>query len=317
MTQTQFQIKPEKQISQTESAQPYLSTHSFKEFIQNCEANYCRNFDQLIKKIVDQINSISAITIAGPSSSGKTTFSKHIAESLESAGVKVTMLSMDDYFVDRNMTPMLLNGKPDYEHIAAVDIELMHKNIKSLQNGETVEIPQFDFKNGVRAAIGKTISNAKDSILIIEGIHALNPQTSQILDSSKLLKIFINAEPTFGEPEIGDSRLLRRIVRDQIQRGHSGFNTLDMWESVRAGENQWILPFRNSAEIKFNTSFDYEINVFKKLITPFIEQIIDDKNCEHFETAARLNSWLKKFESEPTDEIPTDSLLREFIGTNH
>ena len=309
MTQTQTQIKPENQISQTEN----ISRESIKNFIEKCESNHQQKLEQLAEKITNSNKPVSAITISGPSSSGKTTFSKQLAKQLQINGTKITLISMDDYFVDRENTPTLPNGKPDYEHIDAVEIALLHKNIEALKRGETVETPLFDFKAGRRSKQGKILKDAQNTIFIVEGIHALNPRTSEALGNDEIFKIYV-------PNQFAVNRNWRQPTSPQILRQNStrisGLKTIVMWKSVRAGENRWIFPFISEADTTFNTSLEYEIGVLKPYITPLLKTIIEDQESKHSGTASRLINWLENFPNTPSTDIPKNSLLREFIGAN-
>lgn len=275
------------------------------------------------KRIVEVANEIAMgdkriILIAGPSSSGKTTFSKKLCVHLAVNGLQPLYLGTDDYFVERSETPKDKNGEYDYEGLGAVDVKLFNDNINSLLNGEEVDLPTFDFINGTKV-FGKRITKMKpDQPIVIEGIHALNDKLTPAFTKDEKFKIYIcpltsiKTDNAVGiEPE--DHRILRRIARDSVSRGHSAEETIKHWDKVRAGEKKNIIPFADSADFLYNSSLIYEISILKKHVWPLLNSI--DAKSEVFETAWRLIEFLRGFDDYMDDNIvPNDSILKEFIG---
>lgn len=280
-----------------------------------------------LKKIVHLTDDIRnrgsrVILIAGPSSSGKTTFSVRLSLQILAYGKVPHNISLDDYFVDREKTPRDENGEYDYETIHALDIDLLNQQLKQLFNGETVELPRYDFPTGrcIRNT-GRFLKLEDGDMLVIEGIHALNPElTSQISDELKY-KIFVapmtgiqtgekDGRHTYTPPT--DNRLLRRIIRDMKYRAMNAQGTLHRWPSVRAGEEKWIYPFYDQADRIFNTSLYYELAVIKTQVEPELERVPAD--CPEYAEAQRLLAFIREIPEMPSDLVPSTSLLREFLG---
>lgn len=270
-----------------------------------------------IGEVVAARPNVKAVLIAGPSSSGKTTFSKKLARALEKNGMTAHSLSFDDYYVDRDRTPLDEYGEYDFESLYAVDIELFQQHFSQLLAGEEIELPRYDFVQGKRVKSGKKLRLHSDTILIMEGIHALNHILTGSIPDETLFRIYISGL-TVAKQHDGtylpttDNRLIRRMVRDAQFRGTSAQATLARWPSVRRGEDKWIVPFQGNADINFCTAFQYELAVLKTQALPLLEKV--PKTVPEYTEAQRLKWVLQRFHTIPADLIPNDSLLREFIG---
>mgnify|MGYP005794011467 CR=1 FL=1 len=257
------------------------------------------------------------VMIAGPSSSGKTTFSHRLSIQLSAHGLRPHPIPVDDYFLNREDTPKDEEGKLNFECLEAIDMELFNRDMQALLRGERVELPTFNFKTGQREYRGKYKKLGKEDILVIEGIHCLNDRLSYSLDKDRKFKIYISALTQLNIDEHNripttDGRLIRRIVRDARTRGTSAKNTIAMWPSVRRGEEQYIFPFQEEADVMFNSALIYELAVLKLYAEPLLFGI--DKEEPEYQEAKRLLKFLDYFVGIPSDTIPTNSLLREFIG---
>ena len=276
--------------------------------------------EKKIAKIAEDIASrkgVRIVLIAGPSSSGKTTTCKRLSIQLVCNGLKPVMLSLDDYFVDREETPKDEKGDFDFEHLHALNIPLLNKQLNALLAGEEVELPKYNFQKGRSERSGKMLKMKPTDILVIEGIHALNPElTAQIPDEQKY-KVYASALTTIlldnhNYIPTTDNRLLRRIVRDEKYRGVSACETIRRWPSVRAGEQKWIFPFQENADDMFNTAMIYELAVIKQQALRALERV--PQNREEFSEAYRLGKFLHYFADITGDDLPLTSLLREFLG---
>lgn len=298
----------------------HLNTHvkdnSYSELIRVAEGLHEKKAVQIADMIKEKEKRI--ILIAGPSSSGKTTFSKRLSIQLKVNGLRPVELSVDDYFVNREDTPLDENGQYDFEALEAVDLDLFNEDLNKLLKGERVEIPTFNFKTGKREYRGKFLQISEDQPIIIEGIHGLNPGLTREVDEDTKFKIYISALTQLnidGHNRIPttDTRLIRRIVRDSKYRGHSAKTTLGLWKSVRRGEKKNIFPYQEEAHVMFNSALFYELAVLKKYATPLLEEIT--KEDVEFVEAKRLLKFLHYFLSIDRDEvIPQTSILKEFIG---
>lgn len=276
--------------------------------------------EKKISRIADSIaekKDVKMVLIAGPSSSGKTTFAQRLGLQLQLNGLKPVTISVDNYFVEREQTPLDSDGKYDFEAIEAVDMKLLNEHIERLLNGEEVEMPTFNFTTGSKEYKGNKVKLGKDDIIVMEGIHCLNDRLTAQIPRNKKFKVYISALTVLNIDEFNristtDSRLIRRIVRDSNFRSYSAIHTLKMWDSVNRGELKNIFPFQEEADAMFNTSLIYEICVLKKYALPQLEAI-DNRSIE-FSEAKRIREFLKYFEDIPDDLVPTNSLLREFIG---
>ncbi len=257
------------------------------------------------------------IMIAGPSSSGKTTFSNRLSIQLSAKGLRPHPIGLDDYYVDRDKCPRDENGDYDFECLEAIDVELFNNDMVRLLNGEEIAMPSFNFKTGKREYRGKKLKLGENDILVIEGIHGLNDKLSHSLPSESKFRIYISALTQLNIDEHNplpttDGRLLRRIVRDARTRNTTAQETLAMWHSVRRGEEKYIFPFQESADVMFNSALVYEIAVLKTFAEPLLFQI--PRDCEEYQEAKRLLKFLDYFLPLPTEDIAQNSLVREFIG---
>ena len=287
------------------------------EFITLCEQRHNRQLCELGQMIEDEKESIRLICIAGPSSSGKTTFANRLRIELLSRGIKPIRISMDDYYLPRGEAPLDEDGKPDLESADALDIELFNQNLADLVAGLEVECPKYDFKAGRRAEVGRKLIVPQDQPIIIEGIHALNERLTASIPAHQKFKIFIAPQSqvnidNHNPMSLTDLRLLRRIVRDHQFRNASAISTLEMWPSVRKGEFKWIYPSQEGANYVFNSFSSYELSVMKKYAMPLLEEI--DTESEYFPVAERLIRMLKFFDDLSDQWVPCNSIIREFIG---
>lgn len=276
--------------------------------------------EKKISRIADTIaerKGVKVVLIAGPSSSGKTTFCKRLSVQLLACGVKPIQISLDDYFVNRVETPKDENGELDYESIYALNIPLINEQFNALFRGEEVVLPKYNFQTGVSEKNGSRLKMEENSILIVEGIHALNPLLTEQIPDNRKFKIYASALTTILLDDHNyipttDNRLLRRIVRDYKYRGCSAQETIHRWPSVRAGENKWIFPYQEEADVMFNTAMLFELAVIKPKAEEVLEQV--PENCEEYAEAYRLRKFLKYFSPLPSYNLPPTSLLREFLG---
>lgn len=257
------------------------------------------------------------ILISGPSSSGKTTFAKRLGIQMRILGLNPVLISLDDYFLDREQTPRDENGEYDYETIDALDLKTFNDNLETLFEGRSVEIPRYDFISGKRQWHESPLQLDDRSVLVVEGIHGLNPRLTEKLDESHKFKIYISAFTSIMMDDLNripttDNRLIRRIVRDNENRGSDAASTLRRWASVRSGEEKYIFPYQENADVMFNSSLFYELPVLRKFVEPLLHKVPD--TVPEYGEARRLLSFLDNFLSIEPDEIPPTSLLREFIG---
>ena len=276
--------------------------------------------EKKIATIADEIKKnkkIKLITIAGPSSSGKTTFAKRLELQLRINGIKPVIISVDDYFVERKDTPKDKDGNYNFESIDAIDRELLNNNLIKLLNGEEIDAPTFNFHTGTKEYLGKKMKLNDDEVLVMEGIHCLNDKLTYLIPKSKKYKVYISALTVlnidyYNRISTTDTRLIRRIVRDNQFRGYSAEHTLGMWDSVNKGEIDNIFKFQEEADIMFNSSLIYELGVLRNYAIPLLKAIKQDSPV--FPEAKRLYSMLSYFEPIDESKIPSNSLLREFIG---
>lgn len=276
--------------------------------------------EKKISHIADSISindKLKVVLIAGPSSSGKTTFCKRLSIQLLACGIKPIQISLDDYFVNRIDTPKDENGEEDYESLYSLNINLINKQFNALFSGEEVELPKYNFQTGISEKSGKRIKMYDNNILIVEGIHALNPKLTENIPSEKKFKIYASALTTILLDDHNyipttDNRLLRRIVRDYKYRGCSAKDTIHRWPSVRAGENKWIFPYQEEADVMFNTAMLFELAVIKQQAIMILEQV--PESCEEYAEAYRLRKFLGYFSPLSNRNLPPTSLLREFLG---
>ena len=268
------------------------------------------------RKIVDNKKDKKIILLAGPSSSGKTTTTTKLCMYLKSFGLNPKMISMDDYFVDRDKTPVNEKGEKDYECFEAVDNKLLTKQINELLEGKEVLAPIYNFKEGVKEFV-KELKLDKDDILLIEGIHALNPKVLKEIPAKNKFKIYLSALTELNIDyhnrfPTTDNRLLRRIIRDNRTRGYNVVDTLRVWNNVRSGEEKYIFPYQDEADVTINTALIYELGVLKTYVEPLLYSV--DEDSAYYEEAKRLLNILRLILPIPSESIPDDSILREFIG---
>ncbi len=276
--------------------------------------------EKKITKIADDIcerGTVKLVLVSGPSSSGKTTFSKRLSIALAVNGKRPTPLSMDDYFVSRDKTPRDEHGDYDFESLYALDLELFNDHLKKMLAGEEVSLPTFNFETGMREYRGNTIKLGENDILVIEGIHALNPTLTSEIPSERKFKVYVSALTTISFDNHNwipttDNRLLRRIIRDYKYRGYSAIDTISRWPKVNAGEEKWIFPYQENADVMFNSALIFELSVLKKFAEPILSEV--PQNCVEYSEVHRLQNFLKYFTPIQETEIPFTSLLREFLG---
>ena len=289
------------------------------ELIQIAEA-FHENKIAAIARAIAEANSergVRMALISGPSSSGKTTFSKRLGVQLRVLGLDPVLIALDDYFVDRDKTPLDESGKPDYEALEAIDLATLNDHLRQLAEGRSVEIPRYDFISGRRQWHEKPLQLSERSILIMEGIHALNPNLTPGIAAGQKFKIYIScftsvAMDNFSRIPTTDNRLLRRTIRDNATRGNDALKTLMMWPAVRRGEEKHIFPYQENANVMFNSSLFYEISVLRAIAEPVLRQVPD--TSPEYAEAQRMLKFLDNFVPISPDEIPPTSLLREFIG---
>lgn len=287
-----------------------------KELILLAEALHEKKISDIADKIVNK-NDVKVVLIAGPSSSGKTTFAKRLGLQLRLNGLKPVTISVDNYFVERTETPLDENGNYNFECLEAIDLKLFNHDLIELLKGNEILMPTFNFKTGHKEYTGETMKLGKDEILVIEGIHCLNDELTSAIPRENKYKIYISNLTVlnidyFNRISTTDSRLIRRIVRDYKFRSYNAIHTLQIWNSVNRGEEQYIYPFQGEADSMFNTSLIYEFCVLKKFAVPLLESI--NSSYAEYSEARRLLEFLKYFETIDIENVPKNSLLREFIG---
>ena len=293
-----------------------ITKNDMREVVLVQEAHQERQIGEIAKKIAEKGN-VKFVLIAGPSSSGKTTFSHRLSIQLRVNGMKPHPIAVDNYFVDREHTPKDKDGNYNFECLEAIDIAKFNEDMKALLEGREVYLPVFDFKTGKRKYENRTKKLGPQDILVIEGIHCLNPKLTELMDDENKFKIYISALTQLNIDEHNripstDGRLIRRIVRDARTRGASATKTIAMWSSVRRGEEENIFPFQEQADVMFNSSLLYELAVLKQYVEPLLFGV--DKDSEEYLEAKRLLKFFDYFVGIGSEYIPTNSLLREFIG---
>lgn len=294
-----------------------VMSNQIADFVQMSEYLQHQNIFNLSERILERKNEVKLITIAGPSSSGKTTFSKRLSLQLRALGVNPVTISIDDYYVDRVKTPRDKDGNYDFECLEALNIDMLNDNLSNLIAGKTVHLPVYNFQTGLSSIREESVALGKNEVIIIEGIHGLNDKLTYSISPNQKFKIYISALTQINLDDnnriaTSDNRLIRRIVRDYKYRGYSAQRTLSMWQSVRSGEKKYIFPFQNDADGYFNSALHYEIAVLKPFITPLLTQIKQD--AHEYSEAMRLLSFLKYFVAIDSSMIPNTSIMREFIG---
>ena len=276
--------------------------------------------EKKIARIADQIaarHDVKLVLLAGPSSSGKTTTCKRLSIQLLTCGLKPLQISLDDYFIDRDKTPLDANGEYDYESIHALNIDLINEQFNALFKGEEIELPRYNFQAGKSEKSGKRLKLAPNDIVVVEGIHALNPELTAQIPEQQKFRVYVSALTTILLDEHNyfpttDIRLLRRIIRDYKYRGVSAQESIHRWPSVRAGEERWIFPYQENADAMFNSAMLYELAVIKQQAEPLLEQV--PENCEEYAEAHRLLKFLRYFHAISYRQLAPTSLLREFLG---
>jgi uridine kinase len=308
--------------------QSILGIRTVGDFNQAIDANHATDIinisealqEKKIANIAEEIASrkgVKLVLLAGPSSSGKTTSCKRLSIQLAVNGLKPLQISLDDYFVDREKTPKDASGEYDYESIYALDLDLINEQFNALFRGEEVELPKYDFQSGKSKKSGNRLKMNDNNVLVVEGIHALNPELTAHIPQEQIFRVYASALTTIlldnhNYIPTTDNRLLRRIIRDNKYRGVSAQETIHRWPSVRAGENKWIFPFQENADAMLNTAMLYELAVIKMQAEPLLQQV--PENCEEYAEAYRLLKFLKYFKGIPYNNLPPTSLLREFLG---
>ena len=287
------------------------------DIIKISEALHEKKVAEIANVITERKKQVKIIMVAGPSASGKTTFSKRLMVQLAVNGLKPVMISLDDYFVDRDKTPKDIFGEYDFEAIEAIDIEFFNHQLLQLFNGETIELPRFDFTLGQRIPSGKMMQLGPNSILIVEGIHGMNPNLIPHIKSENTYKIFLSALTQISIDDQNhisttDNRLIRRMIRDSKYRNYSAQDTIRRWSSVRAGEDKNIFPYQENADVMFNSAMVYELAVLKKYAEPLLKAVPESQ--PEFSESNRLLKFLSYFKPIDDLEIPPTSLIREFLG---
>jgi uridine kinase len=294
-----------------------IAAREIGDFIKIAEAFHEKKIAQIADHIHEHRSRIKWCLIAGPSSSGKTTFAKRLAVQLRVDGLRPVTISVDNYFVNREQTPRDQNGEPDFESIDTVDLPLFNDHLLRLDKGEEVELPTFNFERGCREYRGERLRIEPGQIVLVEGIHGLNPRLTQSVPPAHKLRIYISALTQLNldsnnRISTTDNRLVRRLVRDNNYRGNSALKTLGMWPSVRQGERTWIFPYQQAADIAFNSALDYELAVLKPLVEPLLAEV--KPHHPQYAEARRLLEFLSSFLSVSDHLVPPTSILCEFIG---
>ena len=293
-----------------------ISKGKIKEFIRSNELTFDLEISKVAKTIINN-NNIKCVLIAGPSGSGKTTTNCKLASYLMACGYDPIQISLDDYFVNKVDTPKDENGDYDFECLNAIDLELFNKDLTTLLNKGSVKMPRYNFVTGLREETKSEVKMTENSILLIEGLHALNDELTSSIDPKNKYKIYLSPFIAINIDRHNyistlDLRLLRRMVRDNMERGYGVTDTIEVWQSVRRGEEKYIFPFIHQANVIINTALSYEVGVLKVYVEPLLYAV--PVNSKYYEEARRLLSSLKQFFPIPGEFIPTDTILREFIG---
>ncbi|HPF82818.1 MAG TPA: nucleoside kinase [Bacilli bacterium] len=294
-----------------------VSLGNYNEIIRLAEASFENQLVTVSSMINNNRKNIKVVLIAGPSSSGKTTTSKKLAVYLQTYGFRTHSISVDDYFLDRKDSPKLSNGEYDFESLKAIDLNLFNKQLTKLLDGEKVLLPQYNFVLGKKEFKNKWLEIKDNDIIIIEGLHALNDELTMAIERKNKFYIYISPLTQLNidnhsRIHTSDTRRLRRIIRDNKTRGHLASDTLNMWKNIREGEEKYIFPYQDDADVVINTALVYELGVLKTYAEPLLFSVKEDDPC--YPEAIRLINFLRNFLSIPSDEVPKDSILREFIG---
>ncbi|WP_407308651.1 uridine kinase [Desulfosporosinus sp. SB140] len=304
-------------LAKVQDVNSIISADGSHDLICLAEALHEKKVSSIADRIFEQRRNIRIILISGPSSSGKTTFAQRLSTQLRVNGLRPIALSLDNYFLSREETPLDANGQYDFESLNALDLPLLATHLNALIRGENVETPIFDFVCGQRSPVGKPMQLSSDEILVIEGIHALNPCLVPTLDRNQMFKIYVSALfqlniDDYNRVPTTEVRLIRRLVRDNQFRGINPERTLGQWESVRRGENNNIFPYQEEADVMFNSSLLYELNALRPHAEQLLLSITPD--CAHYKTATHLLTLLSFFSPLDVATIPFTSILREFLG---
>lgn len=304
-------------ISNVADLNKIVSIGEYNDVIQLAEANYNSQLAKVADMIHNKMGKVKIVLLAGPSSSGKTTTARKLAVYLRARGFQTHSISTDDYFVNRVDTPKKPNGEYDFETIKAVDINLFNKHLLKLLDGEKVLLPEFNFIAGEREYKGKTLQLGENDIVIIEGLHALNPELTMAIDNENKFRIYISPLTQLNidnhnRIHTSDTRRLRRIIRDNMYRGRSASETLKLWKNILEGEEKYVFPYQNEADVIINSALIYELGVLKIYAEPLLFSVNEDD--EVYPEAIRLINFLRNFLPIPSDDVPKASVLREFIG---
>lgn len=295
-----------------------IRTNRISEIIQVSEAYQANEISEIAKEITHRYNNgVRLVLISGPSSSGKTTFRKRLEVQLFVNRLKPVGISLDDYFVDRDMSPVDESGEKDYESLYAIDLDLFKDHLNKLLNGEEIELPTYNFVTGKREYRGQKLKMDDKSVLIVEGIHALNPKLTENIARNRKFMAYVSALTSISLDNhnwipASDNRLLRRIIRDYRYRGYSAENTISRWGSVRRGEEKWIFPFQENADVMFSSAMIYELAAIRRHAEPILRRV--PRTSPEFSEAYRLLKFLGYFNYLTDRELPPTSLLREFLG---
>lgn len=296
-----------------------VSTGRYGDLIRVAEAYYDGQLSNIAEEIYNKKNNIRLILLAGPSSSGKTTTSKKLQIYLQSKGIKTHQISIDDYYIDRDKTPRDQEGNPDFESIRAIDLELFNKHLMKLLDGDKVLLPEFNFITGKREFKKKWLQLKEDDMIVIEGLHALNDKLTMSIERKRKYRIYMSPLTQLNidnhnRIHTSDTRKLRRIIRDNKYRGYSASDTLTMWPKIRAGEEKNIFPYQEDVDKIINSALLYELGVLKTYAEPLLFSV--KENDPVYPEALRLINFLRNFLPIPSEEVPIDSVLREFIGNS-
>jgi uridine kinase len=294
-----------------------VAEHHLRGLIQISEALQEKKLGQIADAIDARREKVKWVLIAGPSSSGKTTFSRRLAVHLRVNGLRPVNIECDNYFRNREDTPKDSDGNYDFEHLQAIDLELLHEHLRALDSGEEIELPHFDFHAGRQRPSGRRLRLEEDQVVILEGIHGLNPELTSTIPACHKYRIYVSALTQLqvdrnNRVSTTDLRLIRRLVRDNIFRGNNALRTLRMWPNVRRGEKRWVFPFQQKIDVAFNSSLDYELAVLRIFVEPLLSEV-KPRHPEYAE-ARRLQGFLQLVLSAGASDVPPNSLLREFIG---
>lgn len=285
------------------------------EYIQQEEARSFSDICSIADRITAKNHSLKWVWLAGPSSAGKTTFTRRLSQELNLRGVKTHNISLDNYFVNRALTPKNAKGEYDYEHLEAIDLALLERHLDDLGGGKTIELPHFKFLHGRREFRGELLKLKSDELALIEGIHGLNPRITSFVDPRHTFKVYIGARTPLeldkNHISSTNHRMMRRIIRDHSFRGNPVETTFTLWPSVRAGEDKWIFPFQPLADLEYNSAMGFEIPVLKPLVEPLIHSL--PATHPGIGKAQELLEFLSHFESIEKSMVPADSILQEFI----